>query len=137
MVEKGLPVSKPSAQAAEQGRQVTQQLNVQALEALEKANMTRVLRAADKRAVKLGDLDPTSILMDPPEYWQSAKLIDLLLSMNRIGRRRANRWCKIEAISPAQRLDHLTERQCRMLSAHIDLWSRRRDEVRLALEEGA
>ncbi|CAB4197889.1 hypothetical protein UFOVP1313_37 [uncultured Caudovirales phage] len=113
------------------------QLNVQALEALDKANKTRIARAADKRAIRNGDLDPVAVLMDPPEYWGSAKLVDLFLSMPRIGRQRANRWCTIEMVSPARRLDALTERQRTMLGIHIDVWCRKRDALRVEMEEAA
>lgn len=100
------------------------QLNVQALEALEKANSVRMLRAADKRSIKSGDLDPVCVLKDPPDHWGSAKLGDLFLSIPRIGRQRANRLCAIENVSPARRLDALTERQRGVLAMQVALcWS--------------
>lgn len=116
---------------------MSDQLNVQAMEALALANRVRIDRAFDKRAIKRGELDPVLILKDPPEHWQKAKLVDLLMAMPRVGQQRARRWCVLENVSPTRLLMVLTERQRTMLSVHIDVWARKRDALRVEMEEAA
>lgn len=116
---------------------MSEQLNVQAMEALAKANAVRIAKAEDKKAIKRGDLDPTVLLSDTPEHWRKAQLIELLLAMPRVGQHRAKRWCVIENVSPNRPLGKLTERQKLMLSIHLDVWARKRDALRVGMEEAA
>jgi hypothetical protein len=113
---------------------MSEQLNMQALANLAKANEVRFARAADKKAIKRGELDPTKILLDVPAHWSKTAIIDLFVVMPRVGRVRAMRWCKLETVNPAIHIGDLTLRQRTMLARHLDVWSARRDEVRRGLE---
>jgi hypothetical protein len=56
------------------------ELNLQAMEALTKANEVRLCRAQDKDLIRRGKLDPLAILELPPDHWRTAKVIDVLLA---------------------------------------------------------
>lgn len=87
------------------------QLNVQALEALAKANEVRLRRADDKLLIKHGRLDPVTILMFPSPWWENARTVELLLSVDRVGRRKASVWLNRHDVAPTRRLGSLTPRQ--------------------------
>lgn len=110
---------------------------LQSLESLNKANEVRIARANDKKAINKGQLYAATIVRNPPPHWRSAKLYELLLSMNQVGRKRAQRWCRLEFISLNTPVGELTERQRTILARHIDVWASRRDDLRRFLEEHA
>ena len=83
---------------------MTDQLDLQRLGALARANEVRFARAADKRAIRRGELDPCKVLVELPEHWESARVVDLLLAIDRVGRTKAGRWCSLASVSPASRL---------------------------------
>jgi ribosomal protein S13 len=76
-------------------------------------------------------------LADPPEYWESAPILMLLLAMNRVGRRKALTWLRIEEISPQRRIGDLTKRQRYLLGRHLDTWQTRRDDLRRQVERAS
>jgi hypothetical protein len=112
----------------------TDQATLQRMEALLLANEVRMERAQDKRDIRAGKLDARTILRDPPVHWHSAKILDLLLEMPKIGRVKANRWLKMEAISPLRRLEQFTPSQRERLARHIDTDTLRRDRLRRQME---
>jgi hypothetical protein len=112
----------------------TTQLNTQTMEALLRANEVRLTRAEDKRMIKAGRLNPATILRCPPPHWQRAKLVDLLVSMPKVGRVKAGKWCRHEHLSMERHLGELTQRQRGLLAAHLDIEVSRRDAVRAALQ---
>lgn len=114
-----------------------QQMTVQRLEALEAGNQVRIKRAADKKKIARGDLDPAVILRTLPSHWAKAKIIDLLLPMRKVGRMKAERWCRYAQVSPTKPLIEMTERQRLSLARHVDIYTGRRDAVRNMLEEAA
>jgi hypothetical protein len=114
--------------------QLTEERLDQAFRALEVANGIRLARAADKKLIKVGRRDAAVILRNPPVHWRSAKVIDLLVSMNRVGRRKAGMWLKLHVISPTRRIEEMTKRERFALARNIDVWQGRRDRVRNMME---
>jgi hypothetical protein len=96
-----------------------QELNEQSLEALVKANRVRMARARDKQAIKRGALSPVQILREPPDHWQTAMVVDLLLAMHKVGRGRALRWLESTQVSPTTRLMTLSEARRWRLSHYV------------------
>lgn len=90
---------------------LTEQLNMHALAALAKANEVRSLRAKDKNLIKLGRLDPVTVLLRPDPWWENARTVELLLSVDRVGRRKASVWLNRHDVAPTRRLGSLTPRQ--------------------------
>jgi hypothetical protein len=113
----------------------TQQLTSQHMEALAYANSIRLARAEDKRKIERGQLSVPAILHDVPLHWESAKIIDLLLSMKRCGRVKALNWLRVEKVSEGRRLRDLTERERFALARHVDVWQIiRRDDLRRQMD---
>lgn len=105
------------------------QLNLQALEALALANRVRSQRALDKKAIKRGEINPAAILRRPPKQWESAKLVELFVAIPHVGRVKASKWCRHEAVAPSRTLSGLSERQRFVLARHIDTWAARRAQI--------
>jgi hypothetical protein len=110
------------------------QITVQHLAALNYANEIRLKRAEDKRKIGRGELSASEVLRDVPLHWESAKVVDLLLAMHRVGRQRAGRWLRYEMILPSRQLKEMTARQRFQLAAHVDSMKSSRDRVRHGLE---
>ncbi len=83
----------------------------QRMDALNRANEIRMERARLKRELKAGRLQIKSLLLDPPEYLQTAKVFDLLLAVPKYGRVKANRVLQQCRISPSKTIGGLSERQ--------------------------
>jgi hypothetical protein len=113
------------------------QATIQSMEALLRANEVRINRADDKKKIRAGVLDARTILRDPPSHWQTAKVIDLLLAMPRVGRSKAGRWLHLERISPTRPLNLFTEHQRSRLCRHLDTETLRRDDLRRQMEMAA
>jgi hypothetical protein len=84
-------------------------------EALALANRVRHQRACLKADLKRGSLSLATIIMEPPEYLASAKLLDLLIALPRYGRARATRLLEDCRISPKKSVGGLSARQCHEL----------------------
>ena len=63
----------------------------QRLRALELANDIRTRRAQLKRDLKAGKVKIDSLLLDPPEYLETAKVFDIILAVPKYGRVKVNR----------------------------------------------
>jgi hypothetical protein len=113
------------------------QMTLARLENLEKANSVRVNRAKDKKRITAGKLSASAVLRNPPHHWQKATVADLLLSIDKVGRVKANKWCKYSFVRPGLIIEDLTQRQRNSLADHIDIWIDRRDELRRAMETTA
>jgi hypothetical protein len=98
---------------------MTEELNLQAMQALAKANEVRVQRAADKRKIRLKQLDPLTILEQPPRHWHNAKVIELLLAMPYVGRRRAGNWLSMANVSSSKRLIDMTPGMRHRLTGYV------------------
>jgi hypothetical protein len=84
---------------------------MQRMEALQRANEIRTRRAQLKRDLKAGRQLIQELLLEPPDYLQTAKVLDLLLAVPKYGRVKANKILSQCRISPSKTLGGLSERQ--------------------------
>ena len=83
----------------------------QRMEALKRANNIRTARAQLKRDLKAGKVRIQTLLLDPPEYVQTAKVFDMLLAVPKYGRVKTNRTLNQCRISPSKTIGGLSQRQ--------------------------
>jgi hypothetical protein len=83
----------------------------QRMEALQRANTIRSRRAQLKRDLKAGRQPIADLLLDPPDYLETAKVFDLLLAVPKYGRVKVNRILTQCRISPSKTIGGLSERQ--------------------------
>ena len=81
------------------------------MDALARANEIRSLRAQLKRDLKAGRLSIQQLLLDPPEYLETAKVFDMLLAVPKYGRVKVNKILTHCRISPSKTIGGLSERQ--------------------------
>jgi hypothetical protein len=93
----------------------------QRMDALRRANDVRVRRAQLKKDLKDGKVRIQTILGDPPEYVETAKVIDILMAVPKFGRVKAARFLNACRISQSKTVGGLSDRQRAEL---IDLFSR-------------
>jgi len=84
---------------------------VQRMDALSKANEIRTRRAQLKRDLKGGRKSIHQLLLDPPEWIETAKVLDMLLAVPKYGRVKANKILTQCRISPSKTIGGLSERQ--------------------------
>ena len=89
------------------------------MEALKRANDIRSKRAQLKRDLKASKVKIQTLLMDPPEYVQTAKVIDMLMAVPKYGRVKTNRILTNCRISPSKTIGGLSERQRSELVSHL------------------
>lgn len=90
------------------------------MEALKRANDIRVRRAQLKKDLKDGRVRVESILADPPEYVETAKVFDILMAVPKFGRVKAARFLNQCRISQSKTVGGLSERQRAELIALFD-----------------
>ncbi|MBD0318200.1 MAG: hypothetical protein ICV71_06705 [Thermoleophilia bacterium] len=83
----------------------------QRMEALRRANEIRVRRAQLKKDLKAGTASIEEILRHPPEYVETAKVIDILMAVPKFGRVKAARFLNQCRISQSKTVGGLSERQ--------------------------
>ena len=83
----------------------------QRLDALARANEIRTLRAELKRDLKAGKKSIHRILLDPPDFVETAKVFDMLLAVPKYGRVKVNKILVHCRISPSKTIGGLSERQ--------------------------
>lgn len=83
----------------------------QRMDALERANVVRTRRAELKRNVKAGRASVWTVIAEPPEWVETMKLFDLLLSVPKFGRVKVNKMLVQCRISPSKTIGGLSERQ--------------------------
>jgi len=93
----------------------------QRMDALRRANDVRVRRAKLKKDLKDGRVRVETILGNPPEYVETAKVIDILMAVPKFGRVKAARFLNTCRISQSKTVGGLSERQ---RSELIDLFNR-------------
>jgi len=91
----------------------------QRMDALKRANEIRTQRAQLKRDLKAGRRKIQPLLLDPPEWLQTAKVFDLLLAVPKYGRVKVNRVLTHCRISPSKTLGGLSERQRKELVSYL------------------
>jgi hypothetical protein len=90
---------------------VPERTHDQRMRALRRANEIRTRRAKLKRDLKAGKVKVETLLLDPPEYVESAKAFDMILAVPKYGRVKANRILSQCRISPSKTIGGLSERQ--------------------------
>ena len=83
----------------------------QRMDELERANRIRTARAQLKRDLKAGKVSIHKLLLEPPEYLETAKVFDMLLAVPKYGRVKANKVLVQCRISPSKTIGGLSERQ--------------------------
>jgi hypothetical protein len=83
----------------------------QRMDALARANLIRTERARLKRDLKAGRLSIHTLLLKPPEYIETAKVIDLLLAVPKYGRVKVNKILVHCRIAPSKTIGGLSQRQ--------------------------
>jgi hypothetical protein len=83
----------------------------QRMDALARANRIRTKRAQLKRDLKSGRLSIHTLLLNPPEYVETAKVFDMLLAVPKYGRVKVNKILAHCRISPSKTIGGLSERQ--------------------------
>jgi hypothetical protein len=83
----------------------------QRMDALRRANDIRVRRAKLKKDLKDGRVRIETILGNPPEYVETAKVIDILMAVPKFGRVKAARFLNTCRISQSKTVGGLSERQ--------------------------
>src|SRR5438552_7438446 len=91
----------------------------QRMEALRRANDIRTRRARLKPDLKAGRESIHTLLLEPPEYLETAKVFDLLLAVPKYGRVKVNKILSQCRISPSKTIGGLSERQRRELVAFM------------------
>jgi hypothetical protein len=94
------------AQAAAPERSLQQRMD-----ALSRANQIRTRRAQLKRDLKAGRQSIHDLLLEPPEYIETAKVFDMLLAVPKYGRVKVNKVLQQCRISPSKTIGGLSERQ--------------------------
>jgi hypothetical protein len=83
----------------------------QRMRALEAANEIRTRRAQLKRDLKGGKVQIEGLLLDPPEYLETAKVFDMMLAVPKYGRVKVNRILNQCRVSPSKTIGGLSARQ--------------------------
>jgi hypothetical protein len=91
----------------------------QRMDALKKGNEVRTRRARLKRDLKAGRSKIHELLLDPPEWLETAKVFDLLLAVPKYGRVKVNRILTHCRISPSKKIGGLSERQRNELVSYL------------------
>jgi len=81
------------------------------MEALKRANDIRVRRAKLKKDLKDGQVRVQTILGDPPDYVETAKVFDILMAVPKFGRVKAARFLNQCRISQSKTVGGLSDRQ--------------------------
>ena len=71
----------------------------------------RTKRAQLKRNLKAGRESIHTLLMDPPDYVETAKVFDMLLAVPKYGRVKVNKVLTQCRISPSKTIGGLSQRQ--------------------------
>lgn len=97
--------------SAESATAVPERTDEQRLRALRRANDIRTRRAQLKRDLKAGRAKVETLLLDPPEWVESAKAFDMILAVPKYGRVKANKILTQCRISPSKTIGGLSQRQ--------------------------
>jgi hypothetical protein len=106
-----MPAAPPSPAKTTPSGLTPERSLTQRMDALQRANEIRTERARLKRELKAGRAKIHGLLLDPPEYVQTAKVFDLLLAVPKYGRVKVNRILTHCRISPSKTIGGLSERQ--------------------------
>ena len=79
----------------------------------------RLVGAVARDGLEAGRTQVQGLLLDPPEYLQTAKVFDLLLAVPKYGRVKVNRILTHCRISPSKTIGGLSERQRNELVSYL------------------
>ena len=82
---------------------------MQRMEALQRANDVRSARAKLKRDLKAGRQPIHELLLDPPDFLETAKVFDLLLAVPKYGRVKVNKILTTCRISPSKTIGGMSD----------------------------
>jgi hypothetical protein len=102
----GAPMAATKTQANAPARSLDQRMD-----ALKRANDVRVRRAQLKKDLKDGTVRIEKILGKPPEFVETAKVIDILMAVPKFGRVKAARFLNTCRISQSKTVGGLSDRQ--------------------------
>ena len=114
-----MPAASPSPAKTQSAGVTPERSLTQRMEALKRANEIRTRRATLKRDLKAGRQKIQPLLLEPPEYLETAKVFDLLLAVPKYGRVKVNRILTHCRISPSKTLGGLSERQRNELVSYL------------------
>jgi hypothetical protein len=83
----------------------------QRMDALQRANLIRMQRAQLKRDLKAGRHTIHDLLLEPPDFVETAKVFDMLLAVPKYGRVKVNKVLQQCRISPSKTIGGLSARQ--------------------------
>src|SRR5260370_32855507 len=83
----------------------------QRMDALARANEIRIKRAQLKRDLKSGRRSIHSLLLEPPEWVETAKVFDMLLAVPKYGRVKVNKILAHCRIAPSKTIGAPSDRQ--------------------------
>jgi hypothetical protein len=83
----------------------------QRTDALKRANEIRTERALLKKRIRRHEIKVVDVLLDPPEYAGTMKVIDLLSAVPKLGPVKVNKLLVNCRISPSKTLGGLSQRQ--------------------------
>ncbi|MBA3299527.1 MAG: hypothetical protein H0U24_05535 [Thermoleophilaceae bacterium] len=106
-----MPVAAESLQKHTSAGLTPERSLTQRMDALQRANDIRTRRAKLKKDLKAGRVKIYKLLLDPPEYVLTMKVVDLLLAVPKYGRVKAQRVFTHCRISPSKTISGLSERQ--------------------------
>jgi hypothetical protein len=104
-------IAAPMAQAPTSSTSVPARSHDQRMRALEAANEIRTRRAQLKRDLKAGKVKIDGLLLDPPDYLETAKVFDMMLAVPKYGRVKVNRILNQCRVSPSKTIGGLSVRQ--------------------------
>jgi len=84
--------------------------------ARDRSGFVRRARMQDKEKIKHRQLDARTLLLNPPEYWEKGRLVDLLLAIPAIGTTKCEKLLRKQQISPSKRLGGMTDAQRQRLA---------------------
>ena len=109
----------PSPNTATKHSAAPERSQEQRREALHRANDIRTKRAKLKKDLKAGRVSIQSLLLKPPDYILTAKVIDMLMAVPKYGRVKVNKILTQCRISPSKTIGGLSERQRNELIGHL------------------
>jgi hypothetical protein len=101
----------PAAETATKHTAAPERSLMQRMDALQRANEIRTRRAQLKRDLKAGRVSIHKLLLQPPEYVETAKVFDMLLAVPKYGRVKVGKILQACRISPSKTIGGLSERQ--------------------------
>ena len=101
----------PAAETAPKHTAAPERSLMQRMDALQRANEIRTQRAQLKRDLKAGRVSIHTLLSQPPEYLETAKVFDMLLAVPKYGRVKVGKILQTCRISPSKTIGGLSELQ--------------------------